>query len=98
MSVGEPVPTLRERAAAARGPVAVARAGPYLCVRSQDVSGDEHVDLFEMRAGPVHLESFSGNRGLPEAALRNQLAARLGRAPELRWQPVPPAPGAAEEA
>lgn len=67
-----------------------ARCGRYLLVRTQLASGDEHVDLFEVGDGPHHRESFSGNRGLPEAAALAHLAGILGRTPECRWHPVPP--------
>lgn len=83
-------PTADEQDAARAGRVSAARAGAYLLLRTHDASGDEHVDLFELRAGPMHLESFSGNRGLPEAAACEHLARLLGAPPELAWQDVPP--------
>ena len=83
-----PIPP--EPATTATDSVAAARVGHYLLVRSLDDSGDEHVDLFELRAGPMHLESFSGNRGLPEEAACNHLAQLLGRPAAVRWQPIPP--------
>jgi hypothetical protein len=67
-----------------------ARVGAYLLLRTQDASGDTHVDVFELRAGPVHLESFSGNRDLPARAACDHLAALLGRTPQPDWQPIAP--------
>jgi len=71
-----------------------ARCGSYLLIRTQLASGDEHVDLFEVGDGPHHRESFSGNRGLPEAAAVAHLADLLGRPPACRWHVVPPEPEA----
>ncbi len=78
-----------EKARTAAPPVRVARVGPYLLVATTDPTGDEHADLFEIRIGVVHVESFTGNKGLPEAALRKRLAGLLGREPEVRWTTVP---------
>jgi len=83
---------MREPSAPDRAPLAAARVGPYLLLRSQDQSGDEHVDVFELSAGPVHLESFSGNRGLPAQAACDHLARLLGRAAAPRWQAIRPEP------
>lgn len=68
--------------------IRVARVGPYLLLATTDPTGDEHADLFEVRIGVRHLESFTGNKGLPESALRKRLAALLGREPEVRWTTV----------
>jgi hypothetical protein len=85
-------------AAADRAAVDAARVGPYLLLRTHDASGDEHVDVFELRAGPVHLESFSGNRGLPAQAACDHLGRLLGRAATPRWQRIRPERAGAPEA
>ena len=69
--------------------VDAARCGRFLLLRTRLATGDEHVDLFELGDGPHHLESFSGNRGLPEASALTHLAGLLGRTPECRWHAVP---------
>jgi len=74
-------------------PLQAARVGPYLLLRTDEPNGDCHVDVFEVRGGPVHLESFSGNRDLPTRAACDHLTALLGRAPVPVWMPIPPEAG-----